>query len=141
MYAPFALVDGFQRRIDYLRVSVTDRCDLRCFYCLPADFKDFDLPAQWLGHAGMARLVGIFTRPGVRGGRLPGGRPRPRGGLADLARELAARPGLADLSLSADGPRRARHAAALRAAGVQRLDVSLDTLDGAAYARVTGRDC
>lgn len=141
MYAPSALVDGFQRRIDYLRVSVTDRCDLRCFYCLPADFKDFDLPAQWLGHAEMARLVGIFTRLGVRKVRLTGGEPLTRGGLADLARELAALPGLADLSLSTNGTRLARHAAALRAAGVQRLNVSLDTLDAAAYARVTGRDC
>jgi len=135
------LVDGHGRRIDYLRMSVTDRCDLRCTYCLPADFKDFDAPAHWLSHAEMARLAGVFVRLGVRKLRLTGGEPLTRGGLAGLARDLAALPGLEDLSLSTNGTMLARHAAGLRAAGVRRLNVSLDTLDAAAYARITGRDC
>src|SRR5690606_23531092 len=65
-----SLTDGHGRRIDYLRVSVTDRCDLRCTYCLPAGFKDFDAPAHWLTHAEMARLVGVFVGLGVRKLRL-----------------------------------------------------------------------
>lgn len=134
------LVDGYGRRIDYLRVSVTDRCDLRCTYCLPADFKDFDAPAHWLSHAEMARLAGVFVRLGVRKLRLTGGEPLTRGGLTGLAHDLAALPGLLDLSLSTNGTRLARHAAGLRAAGVARLNVSLDTLDAGAYARITGRD-
>ncbi|MCD0501539.1 GTP 3',8-cyclase MoaA [Bordetella petrii] len=135
------LIDGHGRRIDYLRVSVTDRCDLRCTYCLPAGFRHFDTPAHWLSHAEMARLAGIFVGLGVRKLRLTGGEPLTRGGVPMLARALAALPGLQDLSLSTNATRLARHAAELRAAGVNRLNVSLDTLDAAAYARITGRDC
>ncbi|MBO9354307.1 GTP 3',8-cyclase MoaA [Bordetella petrii] len=141
MPGPACLVDGYGRRIDYLRISVTDRCDLRCTYCLPADFKDFEPPAHWLDHAEMARLAGLFVGLGVRRLRLTGGEPLTRGGLPGLARTLAALPGLQDLSLSTNGTRLHRHAAELRAAGVARLNVSLDTLDAAAYARITGRDC
>ncbi|MBV7485169.1 GTP 3',8-cyclase MoaA [Bordetella sp. BOR01] len=136
-----SLVDRHGRRIDYLRVSVTDRCDLRCTYCLPADFKNFDAPAHWLDHAEMARLAGLFVGLGVRKLRLTGGEPLTRGGLPVLVRALAALPGLQDLSLSTNGTRLERHAAELRAAGVGRLNVSLDTLDALAYARITGRDC
>src|SRR3546814_2720398 len=88
--------------IDYLRVSVTDRCDLRCTYCLPAGFKDFDAPAHWLSHAEMARLVGVFVGLGVRKLRLTGGEPLTRGGLPTLVRAVAALPGVQDLSLRSD---------------------------------------
>ena len=76
MEAPAAgpLTDGFGRRIDYLRVSVTDRCDLRCSYCLPKDFKGFETPANWLSHEEMARLVGLFVGLGVSKVRLTGGK-------------------------------------------------------------------
>lgn len=143
MDAPSAppLQDGYGRRIDYLRVSVTDRCDLRCSYCLPKDFKGFETPANWLDHAEMQRLVGLFAGLGVRKVRLTGGEPLLRRGLAGLAGAIAAMPGLADLSVSTNGTRLARHAQALRAAGVTRLNVSLDTLDAAAFGRITGRDC
>lgn len=66
------LTDGFGRRIDYLRVSVTDRCDLRCSYCLPKDFKGFETPANWLRLDEMARLVGVFVGLGIRKVRLTG---------------------------------------------------------------------
>lgn len=135
------LTDGFGRRIDYLRVSVTDRCDLRCSYCLPKDFKGFETPANWLRHDEMARLVGVFVGLGIRKVRLTGGEPLLRRGVADLARDIAAMPGLADLSVSTNGTQLVRHAEALRAAGVTRLNISLDTLDAAAFNRITGRDC
>lgn len=135
------LTDGFGRRIDYLRVSVTDRCDLRCSYCLPKDFKGFETPANWLRLDEMARLVGVFVGLGIRKVRLTGGEPLLRRGVADLARDIAAMPGLADLSVSTNGTQLVRHAEALRAAGVTRLNISLDTLDAAAFSQITGRDC
>lgn len=139
---PFpALIDGFGRRIDYLRVSVTDRCDLRCTYCLPKDFKGYEEPADWLTHVEMTRLICLFVGLGVRKVRLTGGEPLLRRGIAELAAGIAALPGLADLSLSSNGTQLSRHALALKAAGMQRLNISLDTLDSGCFARITGRDC
>ncbi|MFD4839993.1 GTP 3',8-cyclase MoaA [Achromobacter sp. NPDC058515] len=135
------LKDGFGRRIDYLRVSVTDRCDLRCSYCLPKDFKGFETPANWLSHEEMARLVGLFVGLGVSKVRLTGGEPLLRRGVSGLARAIAAMPGLRDLSVSTNATQLARHAQDLRAAGVDRLNISLDTLDAAAFSQITGRDC
>ncbi|MBH1986974.1 MAG: GTP 3',8-cyclase MoaA [Burkholderiales bacterium] len=138
---PPALIDGHGRVIDYLRVSVTDRCDLRCTYCLPEAFKGFEEPANWLTHAEMARLVALFVGLGVRHVRLTGGEPLTRRGLSDFARTVSGLPGLADLSLSTNATRLARHASDLRAAGVRRLNISLDSLDADCLARITGRDC
>ena len=107
--ARVGLIDGHGRRIDYLRVSVTDRCDLRCTYCLP-DYKGAEIPANWLSHEEMARLVRLFVDNGVRKVRLTGGEPLTRGGVAGLAAAIAAMPGLSDLSLSTNGTRLARHA-------------------------------
>ena len=135
------LIDSYRRSIDYLRVSVTDRCDLRCTYCLPKDFKGFEEPAHWLRHEEMARLVGLFVTLGVSKVRLTGGEPLLRRGVTDLARQLASLPGLQDLSVSSNGTQLARHAAGLREAGVSRLNISLDSLDADCFARITGRDC
>ncbi len=135
------LVDSFARRIDYLRVSVTDRCDLRCTYCLPKGFKDYDEPADWLTHAEMTRLIGFFVGLGVKKVRLTGGEPLLRRGIAQLAAQIAALPGLSDLSLSSNGTQLDKHAVALKAAGVRRLNISLDSLDAGCFARITGRDC
>ncbi|TXI99754.1 MAG: GTP 3',8-cyclase MoaA [Aquabacterium sp.] len=135
------LIDSFQRRIDYLRVSVTDRCDLRCTYCMPKGFKGFEEPAHWLRHDEMSRLVGLFVGLGVSKVRLTGGEPLLRRGVTDLARQIAALPGLRDLSVSSNGTQLARHAAGLREAGVSRLNISLDSLDADCFARITGRDC
>jgi cyclic pyranopterin phosphate synthase len=136
-----SLIDGFGRRIDYLRVSVTDRCDLRCSYCMPKHFKGFEEPANWLTHAEMARLVGLFVQLGVSKVRLTGGEPLMRRGVSDLAAQIGRMPGLRDLSLSTNGTTLARHAHALKAAGVHRLNVSLDALDAQVVTSITGRDC
>ena len=135
------LIDSFQRRIDYLRVSVTDRCDLRCTYCLPKGFKGFEEPAHWLSHPEMTRLVGLFVGQGVSKVRLTGGEPLLRRGVTDLAQQLTQLHGLRDLSVSSNGTQLARHAAGLRQAGVHRLNISLDSLDPSCFARITGRDC
>lgn len=134
------LVDGFNRRIDYLRVSITDRCDLRCQYCMPEDFKGFEEPANWLSHAEMTRLISLFVGFGVKKIRLTGGEPLTRRGVSELAANVAALPGVTDLAMSTNGTRLARHAAELRAAGVRRLNVSLDTLDHATFKEITRRD-
>ena len=139
--APRALTDGYGRRIDYLRVSVTDRCDLRCTYCMPKDFKGFETPANWLSHAEMARVISLFVGLGVSKVRLTGGEPLLRRGLPELAGAIATMPGVTDLAVSTNGTQLARHAGALRAAGVTRLNISLDTLDADAFNQITGRDC
>lgn len=131
------LVDAFQRRIDYLRVSITDRCDMRCTYCMPVGFTDFEEPANWLSVAEMGRLVGLFVAQGVSKVRITGGEPLLRKGVVDFARAFSGMVGLQDLSLSTNGSGLCRHAFALRSAGVQRLNVSLDTLDPIRFEHIT----
>jgi cyclic pyranopterin phosphate synthase len=135
------LRDRFGRSIDYLRLSVTDRCDLRCTYCLPSGFKDFEEPAAWLTFDEIERVVGAFARLGTSRVRLTGGEPLLRRGLPSLAGRLAALPGIRDLSLSTNGTSLARHAGALREGGVSRINVSLDSLDRNCMQSITGRDC
>ena len=135
------LSDRFGRSIDYLRVSVTDRCDLRCTYCMPKDFKGYEDPPDWLGFDEIERVVAAFARLGTSRVRLTGGEPLTRRGLPQLAARLSALPGVRDLSLSTNGTRLARHAEALKAAGVTRVNVSLDTLDRDCMTGITGRDC
>lgn len=131
------LMDPFGRRIDYLRLSVTDRCDLRCTYCLPHGFDGFEEPSQWLSFDEIERVVGVFVRLGVKRLRLTGGEPLTRRGLPLLAARLA-RLGVEDLSLSTNGVQLKRDAQALREAGVTRLNVSLDSLRPDRFAQVTG---
>lgn len=135
-----ALIDGFGRRIDYLRLSVTDRCDLRCTYCLPEGFKDYEEPADWLRFDEIVRLVALFARHGLQRIRLTGGEPLLRGRLNELAAQIKAVPGITDLSLSSNGTHLAKHAAKLRAAGVDRLNISLDTLNHERFCSITRRD-
>ncbi|MBK5913651.1 GTP 3',8-cyclase MoaA [Rhodocyclus purpureus] len=135
-----ALVDRFGRRIDYLRLSVTDRCDLRCSYCMPQGFKDYEEPEDWLRFDEIVRLIALFARHGLQRVRLTGGEPLLRGRLVDLVRQIKAIPGISDLSLSTNGTHLARHAASLRAAGVDRLNVSLDTLNRERFCSITHRD-
>lgn len=135
------LVDGFGRAIEYLRLSITEKCNLKCFYCRPARYRaSMTEPAHWLTFDEIVRLAGAFTRLGVRRVRLTGGEPLVRAGAATLAARLAALPGLEDLSLSTNGALLARHAVALRDAGVTRLNVSLDTLRPDRFRRITGGD-
>ncbi len=134
---PESLVDPFGRRIEYVRLSVTDRCDLRCRYCMPEGFHDFDPPDDWLTFDELERIIGAFGRLGTRRIRLTGGEPLVRRGLPALAARLAALPGIEDLSLSTNATRLAREAAALRAAGVRRLNVSLDTLRPERFREIT----
>jgi cyclic pyranopterin phosphate synthase len=132
------LLDPFGRSIDYLRLSVTDKCNLRCFYCLPEGFKGFEEPQHWLRFDEVERVIGAFAELGVRRVRLTGGEPLVRRDLPQLAANLAALPGLDDLSLSTNATLLSRHAVALREAGVSRINVSLDTLLPERFAEITG---
>ena len=88
------LTDRFGRSIDYLRVSVTDRCDLRCSYCMPRGFRGFEEPADWLTFAEVQRVVAAFARMGTRRIRLTGGEPLLRKNLSTLAQSLSLRTAL-----------------------------------------------
>lgn len=132
------LHDSFGRTIDYLRLSVTDRCDLRCFYCLPKGFRNFDEPEHWLSFAEIERLLAIFVRLGVKNLRITGGEPLLRKNLPQLVSRLAQLPGLQDISLSTNAVQLQRLAQPLAEAGVQRINVSLDSLNAERFAHITG---
>jgi GTP 3',8-cyclase len=131
------LVDPFGRRIEYVRVSVTDRCDLRCFYCMPRGFKDFEEPEDWLTFDELERVMAAFARLGTRRIRLTGGEPLVRKDLPSLAARLSALPGVDDISLSTNATRLARSAEALFAGGVRRINASLDSLRPEVFREVT----
>lgn len=128
--------DGFGRAIDYLRLSVTDRCNLRCVYCLPEAAPRFVPGADLLSDDEIVALAGAFARLGVSKIRVTGGEPLVRPGLPGLVRRLSAIPGIKDLSLSTNGVLLAGLAGALKAAGLRRVNVSLDTLDPERFARI-----
>jgi GTP 3',8-cyclase len=139
--------DRFGHRISYLRVSITDRCNERCTYCMPQELQ------EWLPREGILtfeetlRLIRIATELGVSKIRITGGEPLTRRGVVDLIRQLPKIPGLNDIGLSTNGTLLARPvepnltmAAALRGAGVRSVNISLDTLDRDVYSQITGRD-
>jgi GTP 3',8-cyclase len=139
--APPALLDPFGRAISYLRVSVTDRCDLRCTYCM-AEQMSFLPKADLLSFEELDRLCSAFIAKGVRKLRLTGGEPLVRKDvmalIESLSRKLGA--GLEELTLTTNGTQLAKHAARLADLGVRRINVSLDTLDRAKFARIARRD-
>jgi GTP 3',8-cyclase len=132
-----ALIDPFGRSIEYVRLSVTDRCDLRCSYCIPKGFKGFEEPDHWLTFAEIERVIGVFGKLGVKRIRLTGGEPLVRKNMPGLATRLAALPGIEDLSLSTNATRLDKYAAELKAAGVSRINVSLDTLRPERFREIT----
>ena len=135
---PRPLIDGLGRRIDYVRLSVTDRCDLRCRYCMPERMQ-FLPRRDLLELHELAALADILIARGVRRIRLTGGEPLVRPGVIDLVRTIGARvgSGLDELTLTTNGTRLAGHADALAAAGVRRINVSLDSLVPERFRAVT----
>jgi cyclic pyranopterin phosphate synthase len=131
------LIDPFGRAVEYVRLSVTDRCDLRCFYCLPGDYRDFSEPEEWLTFEEIERVIRAFTVLGVRRVRITGGEPLVRKNLPALARRLSAIPDLTDLSLSTNAVALSRYAGALHQAGIKRINVSLDSLRADRFKEIT----
>ena len=134
------LIDPFKRQIEYLRLSVTDRCDLRCSYCIPEGFKGFEQPPHWLNFNEIERLVQAFARLGLKKIRLTGGEPLLRRHLPDLASRITQVKGIEDLSISSNATQLTKQAMALKEAGVTRLNISLDSLKREKYKSITGRD-
>jgi cyclic pyranopterin phosphate synthase len=132
------LIDPFGRKIEYVRLSVTDKCDLRCFYCLPKGFKGFEEPDNWLSFDEIERIIGAFGALGVSRVRITGGEPLVRKNLLQLAARLSALPGIDDLSLSTNATQLQKQAMALRQAGVTRINVSLDSLNSQRFQEITG---
>ena len=134
-----SLADAFGRPLRNLRVSVTDRCNLRCQYCMPEEHYVWLPRADILSFEEIGRLIDCFTDLGVDRVRLTGGEPLMRHDLPLLVRQLAAKPALRDLALTSNGVLLAEQAAALAAAGLQRVTVSLDTLRPDRFQALTRR--
>ena len=137
---PRELIDRCQRRLNYLRISVTDRCNLRCAYCLPGE----DIPRlrheDVLRYEEILRVARVAAGLGITKIRVTGGEPLVRRGVIDFLAELARIPGIRDLSLTTNGLLLKENAGRLRAAGVARVNVSMDTLDPGRYRDITGVD-
>lgn len=131
--------DDFGRAINYLRVSVTDRCNLRCVYCMPAEGIDKTTHAGILRYEELALIVRAATELGICKVRLTGGEPLARLGLPDFVRMIADLPCLSDLSMTTNGTLLARHAAELAEAGLQRVNISLDSMNPGRFQRITRR--
>jgi len=139
--------DRYGHRISYLRVSITDRCNERCTYCMPHELQEWLPREEILTFEETLRLIRIATDLGVSKVRITGGEPLTRRGVLDLIRELPKIPGLRDIGLSTNGTLLAREveplrtmASALRSASVRSVNISLDTLDRHVYSEITGRD-
>ncbi len=137
---PSALVDHFGRLHDSLRVSVTDRCNIRCFYCMPEDETGFAPRADILTFEEIERFVRVAASLGVHKLRLTGGEPLLRRDLPRLIERLAAIPGIHDLALTTNAVLLEQQAGALHTAGLRRLNIHLDTLDRERFKRITRRD-
>jgi len=129
--------DTFGRRIDYLRISVTDRCNLRCVYCMPDEGVQFKEHDEILSYEEIVRLARIAAEEGISKVRLTGGEPLVRHGIVELVRDLVALPGLDSVALTTNGTLLPRFARPLRDAGLERVNVSLDSLDSEIFARMT----
>jgi cyclic pyranopterin phosphate synthase len=130
------LIDRFGRVVDYVRISVTDRCDFRCVYCMEPDTQ-FVPRAQVLTLEELALVARAFVELGVKKIRITGGEPLVRRNVVDLLSAISALPGLRELVLTTNGSQLVRLAAPLRAAGVKRLNISLDSLDPGRFRRIT----
>lgn len=137
---PEPLLDSYNRLHDNLRLSVTDRCNIRCFYCMPESGVEFVPRAEILSFEEIERVARIAVSLGVRKLRVTGGEPLVRKDLHVLIRKLVAMPGVEDVALTTNGVLLADQAEALFDAGLRRLNIHLDTLDRARFEQITRRD-
>lgn len=138
--SPSKLIDAHRRQLSYLRVSITDRCNLRCRYCVPDDRIPKLTHHDILRYEEILRLVRIGVVMGITKVRITGGEPLVRKGVFDFLRQLVEIPGLEDVSLTTNGVGLADHMDRVVDAGIKRINVSLDTLDRKKFQYIAGRD-
>lgn len=131
------MFDSYNRRINYLRISVTDRCNLRCTYCMPAEGIALMQHADILSFEEIMEVVDSALVLGVDKIRITGGEPLVRKGIVSLVQMIASRPGVQDLGLTTNGQLLEKYALPLKESGLHRVNVSLDTMDAARYRQVT----
>lgn len=131
-------MDAFGRTVDYLRLSITDRCNERCLYCLPQGYRGWSSRPDHLTRQEIVRVARVAARLGFRKFRLTGGEPLVREDVVELTRDLHALPGVGCIGLSTNGLRLAELAAPLREAGLRTVNVSLDALTPERYRKITG---
>ena len=131
------MIDGYDRNINYLRISITDRCNLRCTYCMPKEGLSVMGHEDILSYEEILRIVAVAARAGVAKVRITGGEPLVRRGVVDFISRLSFIPGLNDISLTTNGILLENFAASLFNAGIKRINISLDSLDAAKYAHIT----
>jgi len=129
--------DAYSRQINYLRISVTDRCNLRCIYCRPEEGLELAPREKALTLEELHEAACIAVKMGMTKVRLTGGEPLVRKGIVGLVKRISAIDGLQDFSMTSNGTLMARFAKDLKAAGLQRVNISLDTMDPERFARVT----
>ena len=134
------LKDRYQRIINYLRISVTDRCNLRCQYCMPEEGMPLINHEDILRYEEILRLVRVYAQEGITKVRITGGEPLVRKGIVDFITELSAIPGIRDLSMTTNGVFLQDFAHPLKVAGLKRINISLDTLDPETFFRITRRN-
>ena len=135
--SPLGPLDWSKRRIDYLRISVTDRCNERCLYCMPQELRDWKEHSEILTYEETLRVVRVAVRLGFRKFRVTGGEPLVRKDVVPFLEELGRVPGVESLGLSTNATLLAPVAERLRRAGIDSVNVSLDTLDAERYQRIT----
>ncbi len=131
------LVDRFGRVHTYLRISVTDRCNFRCTYCMPAQGFDFERRADVLSYEEIVQLVGVFATMGITHLRLTGGEPTIRRDIERLVEGLAATPGIQQVAMTTNAAKLGGKAQLLADAGLDRVNISLDSLDADTFRRIT----
>ncbi|TGE09537.1 GTP 3',8-cyclase MoaA [Hymenobacter fodinae] len=137
---PSVLFDNHGRPLEYLRLAVTDRCNLRCFYCMPEEGIKYMPKHELLTYEEMERLVAIMAGLGVRKVRLTGGEPFVRRDLVPFMSRLSQIPGIEELTMTTNGVLTAPHVPELARMGVKAVNLSLDTMDRARFASITRRD-
>ena len=136
----FRLTDSFKRRLNYLRVSITDRCNLNCCYCEPRKRISLLSHDQILRYEEILRLVRIFVQMGVDKVRVTGGEPLVRKGVYEFIKRLAGMHGLKDVSLTTNAICLAKNLERIKDSGIKRINISLDTLNREKFAKITGYD-
>jgi len=134
------LLDPYKRRINYLRISITDRCNLRCRYCMPEEGIPLIPHESLLTYEEILRIVRLFAMEGISKVRITGGEPLVRKGMVSLVAQLAQIKGINDLSLTTNGVLLKELAADLKRAGLKRVNISLDSLRRDRFCQITRRD-